>query len=121
MNIEDFTVEVKEYEKNWNDDNCPDYVVEEYVLEYLPKIPYSDYDLKNVLSKRTISLLLEEGSKIINSKSRGGRVTQIREGKTVDLSYLEPLYKRLFEQWMAAGWLERKKDPESDAALILKI
>jgi hypothetical protein len=93
----------------WSSDLASDSVLEEFVLKNLAGVSASEYELSKVLREKVVEMLLRNGQQQLQHEGRGG-VRMISSGRVVDLSYLAPMYRVLFENWQERQWIRIESD-----------
>jgi hypothetical protein len=109
MTLSELRDELNELLPYWRDNKiAPDYVLEEVILGCLTSLN-GNYQLKDVLPKDVVEMLLLNGK--LNHDA-GQNYFVISGGVYRDLSYLRPLYETLLSQWNENGWVRKIADGE---------
>ncbi|MBV8467341.1 MAG: hypothetical protein JO218_15475 [Burkholderiales bacterium] len=101
--------QLSEMQDFWSSDVAPDSTLEEFVLVNLSGIDSNEYELSEVLSDRVVEMLLKNGQQQLQHEGRSS-VRMISNGRVVDMSYLAPMYRALFDRWQARKWIHVAHD-----------
>ncbi|HEX8029255.1 MAG TPA: hypothetical protein VF491_12365 [Vicinamibacterales bacterium] len=104
METHELRAQLHQLQEHRAQDFVPQSRFEELMLSLLLNFNATDYELADLLSEESIDLLLFEGAKHLKSSDEN-RVLMISGGEVVDLSYLRPMYQKLFQQWESRGWI----------------
>lgn len=91
------------------DGSLPDSWFVEFVFKNLVDVDESEYELSEVLRADALEVIFRIGEQHLKNEGRGS-MWRIDTGKVVDLSYLAPMFRKLFERWQSRKWIRIGED-----------
>ncbi len=99
-------------EKEWEEFNLPDTCIEQFVFHELFELEVSQYNLKDILSLKAISSVIDNGIKVIDAYKSGKKLYTLgARGSEAEIPS-EQQYIELFKKWELAGWVKMEEDKE---------